>query len=166
MLSAVTDHWALFERSGGWRFARIDGFDRRQQAAYLRGLYTGGLREMFPRLPRRSKHLLQIPVVLAMIRELAAAGELPRFQTRGDLYLRVHEHFTTQAARRLADRDPELKVGARERMRWREILAATACEMMARGYYNYAVQGDDDVLDVQQAPRPAARNRSRRPNGN
>ena len=80
-----------------------------------------------------------------MIRELAEARQLSAFRTRGDLYLQVHEHLTTRAARRLG-----LQPNAVQRMRWREILAATAVEMMTRGYYNYAVQGDDAVFDVHQ----------------
>ncbi|MCL4201030.1 MAG: formylglycine-generating enzyme family protein [Pirellulaceae bacterium] len=147
---AVSDHWPLFRETGGWRFGRIDGFDRDQQKAYLRGLYRQSPRELFPNYAE-VRHLLRIPVVLSLVRELVEAGEFRSFATRGDLYFQVHEHLTKRAAARLQDRHPEWKTGPRQRLRWREILAATACEMMVRQLYYYAVQGDDAVVDVQQA---------------
>jgi hypothetical protein len=147
---AVSDHWPLFRETGGWRFGRIDGFDRNQQKAYLRGLYRESPRELFPNYAE-VRHLLRIPVVLSLVRELVEAGEFRSFATRGDLYFQVHEHLTKRAAARLQDRHPEWKTGPRQRLRWREILAATACEMMVRQLYYYAVQGDDAVVDVQQA---------------
>jgi formylglycine-generating enzyme required for sulfatase activity len=147
---AVADHSALFHDTGGWRFGRIDGFDRSQQTAYLNGLYRESPRELFPNYGD-VRHLLRIPVVLSLVRELVEAGQFKSFATRGDLYFQVHEHLTKRAVARLQDRRPQWKCGPRNRVRWREILAATACEMMVRGLYNYAVKGDDAVYDVQQA---------------
>ena len=140
---SVSSHLQLFERTGGWRFARIDGFDRQQQEAYLRGLFTDRLEDLFPEY-KQVEMLLRIPVVLAMVRKLIEAGESLAFRSRSDLYFRVHEHFTLRAARKLG-----FTPDARELWRWREILAATACEMMVHERYNYAVHGVDAVVDVQ-----------------
>ncbi len=108
---------------------------RQQQEEYLAGLGGGGLRDLFPNYDE-VKELLRIPVVLAMVRELAEDGSVRAFRTRGDLYLQVHEHLTLRAARKLG-----LQPDCDQIARWGEILAATACEMMVRGFYNYAVQG-------------------------
>ncbi|MCY2992444.1 MAG: toll/interleukin-1 receptor domain-containing protein [Planctomycetota bacterium] len=134
---AVTDHATLFHETRGWKFGRLDAFDKQQQEQYLAGLYQGGLKALFPNYPE-VEQLLRIPVVLAMIRELAEASKLKAFRTRGDLYLQVHEHLTARAARK---RGPQ--PDSDQLVRWCEILAATACEMMVRGVYNYAVQGAD-----------------------
>jgi formylglycine-generating enzyme required for sulfatase activity len=141
---AVADHATLFHDTRGWRFGRIDAFDQQQQEEYLAGLDGGGLRALFPNYDE-VEQLLRIPVVLAMVRELAEAGSVRAFRTRGDLYLQVHEHLTLRAARKLGHQ-PD----SDQQVRWSEILAATACEMMVRGFYNYAVQGCFVVRDVHQ----------------
>jgi hypothetical protein len=102
----VTDNKPLFERTGGWRFARIDPFDRAQQERYLQGLYQGDFEAQFPDY-ESVKELLELPVVLAMIRGLAKDG-FPEFRTRGDLYLKVHDHVTERDAIRLGKR-PDFK---------------------------------------------------------
>ena len=45
------------------------------------------------------RYRLSVPTELA--EPLCEAGELTSFRTRGELYLQVHEHLTTRAARRL-----------------------------------------------------------------
>jgi formylglycine-generating enzyme required for sulfatase activity len=140
---AVTDHATLFHETKGWRFGRIDAFDADQQKRYLAGLPNGSLDALAAH--EEIGELLRIPVVLAMIRELAEGGRLSAFRTRGDLYLQVHEHLTVRAARKLG-----FQPDCDQIARWGEILAATACEMMVRGIYNYAVQGPFPVRDVHQ----------------
>ena len=140
---AVTDHATLFHDTRGWKFGRIDGFDVDQQKQYLVNLQTGSLEALAAH--EQIEGLLRTPVVLAMIRELAEAGKLKIFRKRGDLYLQVHEHLTARAARKLC-----LQPNSDQLVRWCEVLAATACEMMAKGRYNYAVQGSFAVHDVHQ----------------
>jgi hypothetical protein len=141
---AVTDHATMFHETKGWRFGRIETFDERQQEQYLAGLKGGGLRSLFPNY-EEVKQLLGIPVVLAMIRDLAEDGRLIAFRTRGDLYLQVHDRLTLRAARKLG-----FQPNGDQIARWGEILAATACQMMVGGFYNYAVQGTFPVRDVHQ----------------
>lgn len=89
--------------------------------------------------------LLRVPVVLAMVRELVEARRFTGFRSCGALYFQVHEHFTLRAAGKL-----RLKPNSDQLVRWSEILAATACEMMVRGIYQYAVTGSFAVRDVHQ----------------
>jgi formylglycine-generating enzyme required for sulfatase activity len=138
---AVTDNWPMFEQTTGWRFARIDGFDRPQQEEYLR---PSDLDQLFPDY-QAVVPLLRVPLILALIRRLVKAGAYHKFRTRADLYYQMHEHFTKQAARKLG-----LRTGAFELFRWREILAAGACEMMTREQYGYAVQGVDAIIAVRE----------------
>ena len=72
--------------------------------------------------------LLRVPVVLAMVRELAEADAVRTFRTRGDLYLQVHENLTARAARKLG-----LHSDGDHLVRWCEILAATADRSIGRG---------------------------------
>lgn len=138
---ALADYWPLFEETGKRRFGRIDPFDRAQQEAYLKDLYEGDFEAQYPAY-ETVRDLLQVPVVLAMIRELSEdARRFPEFRTRGDLYLKVEMHVMTRAAGKWGI-EPD---GAR-RLRWREILPAIACEMISRSIVNYAVQGDDAVI--------------------
>ena len=142
--NAFNKHAGLSQRVRGWRFARIDGFDRRQQQQYLNDLPGGGLDALFPNYAE-VEQLLRIPVVLGLVRRLVEGRGLVRFRTRAELYLQVNECLMSRAAEKLY-----LHADSEQQVRWSEILAATACEMMVRGMYGYSVQGSFAVHDVRR----------------
>jgi hypothetical protein len=150
-------------RSPDWRFVKIAGFDLDQQYRYLLGLIPEAdpsaikvhtALEQIRHAQQASiatlvgdyaaaADLLRIPVVLGLIRELAAEGDLRPFVTRGELYLQVHERLTKRAAEKL-----DIPNSSARRMRWRAILAAVAYEMMTKRAWDYTIAGDSPIENL------------------
>jgi formylglycine-generating enzyme required for sulfatase activity len=127
-------------RGGDWRFARIEGFDSNQIAAYLQGY---DVNQVFS--DRESvADLLRIPRVLRIVRELLENGSLEQFRTAAELYLQASHHLIYQAGIRL---DPDFD--ERQTRRIEQILAAIAFEMMVRKLYRYSARGADLVHQVE-----------------
>ena len=143
-------HHILF-RDPRWRFARIEGFDEKQQASYLRGLWPDslndrdGLKHLIPNVEEVAD-LLRLPVVLRLVRQLAQAGQLGRFRVRGDLYLETSRWLLERAA---AKTHPDFDLSQISRLQ--EILAAAAFEMMAQENYQYVVRGADRVQTLRNS---------------
>jgi len=143
---AVSEKRNTLFRVPGWRYGRIDGFDRTQQEAYLHDLYENDLSELFPNY-YEVQELLRIPVVLSMIRGLAEQqAELKPFRTRAELYLQASYHMVQLAGTKLReDFDEDIVLDLEE------ILAAVAFEMMSGERYDYAVRGPDRVRALRKA---------------
>ncbi|MEJ7596248.1 MAG: SUMF1/EgtB/PvdO family nonheme iron enzyme, partial [Planctomycetaceae bacterium] len=136
------NRYGLF-RSDEWRFARIEGFNDEQIAAYLVGFNVDQL------FPQRGdvQDLLRIPSVLRIIRELLEQDKrIESFRTRGELYLQASYQLILRAGKLI---DPEFD--DRKTRRIEQILAAVAFEMMTQELYSYASRGADSVDRIERA---------------
>jgi len=151
---AVSNHYGLLFRGRKWVFAKIEGFSLRQQWQYLDGCaglrrfdpnvvdedeIVSTLRHIFPNY-EGIRELVQTPVVLSYVREMATGPDRHKFRpfaTRCELYAQVEQRLLDRAAEKIKGRaTPE-----RQKKQWRQVLAATAFEMMSRQIYQYTAHG-------------------------
>ena len=132
-----------------WTFASLEGFDQDQQQRYLSEfLVDRRLTDLIPSYQQVAE-LMEVPVILSLIAEIAEDDSRPadqvrldQFQTRGDVYREAHEKLAERAAKTLDHVD----VSARSR--WEAVLAAAAFAMMSdpQQRRNYTVTGIQEVI--------------------
>jgi hypothetical protein len=131
-----------------WTFATLEGFNTDQQRRYLSDFLSDRqLTDLIPSYQQVSE-LLEVPVILSLIAEIADDDPRPaeelrldQFQTRGDVYRHAHEKLAERAARTLDH------VNLTARARWEAVLAAAAFAMMCdqQQRRNYTVSGIHEV---------------------
>ncbi|MEZ6128969.1 MAG: formylglycine-generating enzyme family protein [Planctomycetaceae bacterium] len=93
-----------------------------------------------------AKELLQVPLLLTMIRQLATGGDLQQFSTRSELYLQASLHTIRESLPKLmAEFDDDL-IDTLEL-----VISAAAFQMMTDDRYDYVVKGRDRVRSFRMA---------------
>lgn len=124
-----------------YEFVTILGFNERQQARFFEDIDApdGDFKKLFANY-KEIKELLQVPGMLAMVREIAlgkrANIQLQSLRTRGDFYWQFYRLVLADAAHKHG-----LKVSDHDEL-WQLMLAVTAFRMVLEGAVNYTVSGE------------------------
>jgi len=144
-----------------WAFATLEGFDPQQQTRYLSDFLVNRKLQDFIPSYQDVAELLEVPVILSLVADIAEADPRPRaqvkldqFKSRGDVYREAHAKLAERAAK-----SPGIKANLNARSRWEVILSAAAFAMMCdeRQRRSYTVSGEHGVLNLRAAASRWAR---------
>jgi len=144
-----------------WAFATLEGFDPQQQTRYLSDFLVNRKLQDFIPSYQDVAELLEVPVILSLVAEIAetvlgprAQVKLDQFKSRGDVYREAHAKLAERAAK-----SPGIKANLNARSRWEMILSAAAFAMMCdeRQRRSYTVSGEHGVLNLRAAASRWAR---------